>query len=312
MFERIKEFFTAHSLKLLSLLCGFIVWFGVTSREEAITEMDLPIRIMNLQDNMALAYPPPPTIPVQLEGKALNLIHLKLNRTARLEIDLKDMPIGYSRVTSERINFVSPSIPDLKMLGLKQTNPVSLEVDSRIEKKVPVQSRIQVNAAPGFTFLGKYEIMPDSVRISGARSTIAKITHIPTEEASITNLKWSNSLPVKLDLSSLYSVVDIADTSVFVQVQIEPLDHRIFSGIPVRLIGNFDRDLYSLSPSKADVEVSGGKDLLLKIDPQDINLYIEFSRFSIENTDELSPTVHIPHSVAGWQVIPDKFGLVER
>jgi len=312
MLERIKEFFTAHSLKLLSLLCGCIVWFGVTSREEATTEIDLPVRVMNLQDNMALAYPPPPTIPVQLEGKALNLIHLRLNRTARLEIDLKNMPLGYSRITSERINFVSPSIPDLKMLGIKQTNPINLELDSRIEKKVPVQSKIRVHTAYGFTFLGEHEIMPDSVRISGARSTVAKITHIPTEEISIKNLKWSNSLPVKLDLSSLYSIVDVADTSVFVQVQIEPLDHRIFSGIPVRLIGNFDREVYSLSPSRADVEVSGGKDLLLKIDPQDINLYIEFSRFSIENTDELSPTVHIPHPVANWQVIPDKFGLIER
>jgi hypothetical protein len=113
-------------------------------------------------------------------------------------------------------------------------------------------------------------------------------------------------------LSSLQSIVDIADTSVFVQVQIEPLDHRIFSGIPVRLIGNFDREIYSLLPSKADVEISGGKNLLSKINQQDINLYIEFSRFSIENTDELSPTVHIPYPITNWQILPDKFTLIEN
>jgi YbbR domain-containing protein len=313
MFEIIKNFSIKHSLKFLALLFGFIIWFGVVSREEARTEIDLPVRIMNLQDNMALVYPPPPTISVQLEGKALNLIHLRLNRIARLEIDLKNMPLGYSRITSDRIKFVSPSIPDLNMLGLRQTTPLSLELDSRIEKKVPVHSRVRIQAAPGFTFLsGEHEIMPDSVYISGARSTVAKVTHIPTEEISITQLKWSNSLPVKLDLSSFYSVVDVADTSVFLRIQIEPLDHKIFSGIPVRLIGNFDRELYLLSPAKADIEVSGGKEMLSKINPQDINLYIEFSRFSIENTDELSPTVHIPHPVAGWQVIPNKFGLIER
>ena len=311
MFERIKEFFTEHSIKLLSLLCGCLVWFGVVSREEARTEIELPIRIMNLQDNMAFVNPLPEYLPAQLEGTAINLINLKLNRSARLEIDLKNIPLGTSRLTSDRINFVSPSIPGIKMLRIRQTSPLNVELDARIEQKVPIQPRIHIQAAPDFTLIGKPVIMPDSVYISGARNAIAKINHLPTEEISITNLKWNNSLPIKLDLSSVQSIIDIADSSIFVQVQIEPLDNKIFPDIPVRLIGNFDRNDYSLSPSKANVEVSGGRNLLSKIKPQDINLYIEFSRFSIENSNELTPTVHIPHLITNWQILPDKFRLVE-
>jgi YbbR domain-containing protein len=284
----------------------------VVSREEAKAEIELPVKVMNLQDNMALVYPMLPIISVQLEGKAINLIHLKLNRSARIEVDLKNMPLGYSKISSERINFVSPSIPGLKMQRIRQTNSLSVELDTRIEQKVPVQSKVHAHAAPGFTFLGNPEIMPDSVYISGARSAVAKITHIPTEETSITDLKWNYSLPVKLDLSVLRSIVDIADTTVFLQVQIEPLDHKIFYDIPVRLIGSFDRGTYLLEPSKANVEISGGKDLLSKIEAQDINLYIEFSRFSIEDEDELSPTVHISHAVTSWQILPEKFRLVEN
>jgi len=311
MIELIKEFFIKHSLKFLSVLCGFVIWFGVVSREEAKADIDIPIRIVNLQDNMALVFPLTPTISVQLEGKAISLIHLKLNRSARIEIDLKNMPLGYSKVPSERISFVSPNIPNLKMQRIKQTNYLGVDLDTRIEQKIPVLSRVQTRPAPGFTFLNQPEIVPDSVYISGARSTVAKITHIPTEEISITDLKWNNSLPIKLDLSALHSIVDIADTTVFLQVQIEPLDHKIFYDIPVHLIGSFDRSAYSLSPSKANVEISGGKDLLSKIEAQDINLYIEFSRFSIEGEDELGPTVHISHSVTSWQILPEKFSLVE-
>ncbi|GBU24638.1 hypothetical protein R83H12_01272 [Fibrobacteria bacterium R8-3-H12] len=312
MLEIIKEFFIKHSLKFLSVSCGFVIWFGVVSKEDAKADIELPVRVINLQDNMALVYPLIPTITVQLEGKAISLIHLKLNRSARIEIDLKNMPLGYSRISSERINFVSPSIQGLKMQRIRQTSSLSVELDTRIEQKVPVQSKVRTQAAPGFTFLNIPEIMPDSVYISGARSTVAKITHIPTEETSITDLKWNNSLPVKLDLSVLRSIVDIADTTVFLQVQIEPLDHKIFYDIPVRLIGSFERESYSLSPSKANVEISGGKNLLSKIEAQDINLYIEFSRFSIENEDELSPTVHIAQIVTSWQILPEKFRLVEN
>jgi len=312
MLDLIKEFFIKHSLKFLSLSCGFVIWFGVVSKEDAKADIELPVRIMNLQDNMALVYPLIPYISVQLEGKAISLIHLKLNRSARIEIDLKNMPLGYSKISSERINFVSPSIQNLKMQRIRQTNSLSVELDTRIEQKVPVLSKVHAQAAPGFTFLNAPEIMPDSVYISGARSAVAKIMNIPTEEISITDLKWNNSLPVKLDLSSLHSIVDIADTTVFLQVQIEPLDHKIFYDIPVRLIGSFERGLYSLSPSKANVEISGGKDMLSKINAQDINLYIEFSRFSIENEEELSPTVHIAQSVTSWQILPEKFRLVEN
>jgi len=312
MIELIKEFFIKHSLKFLSLLCGFVIWFGVVSREEAKAEIELPIKVINLQDNMALVYPLFPTMYVQLEGKAISLIHLKLNRSARIDVDLRNMPLGYSRISSERMNFVSPNIPGITMQRIRQPNSLSVELDTRIEQKVPVQSKVKTQTAPGFTFLNAPEIVPDSVYISGARSAVAKITSIPTEETSITDLKWNNSLPVKLDLSELRSIVDIADTTVFLQVQIEPLDHKIFYDIPVRLIGSFNREEYSLSPSKANVEVSGGKDLLSKIEAQDINLYIEFSRFSIEGEEELGPTVHISHPVTNWQILPEKFRLVEN
>jgi len=311
MFERIKEFFVEHSIKFLSLLCGCLIWFSVVSKEEARTEIELPVRVIHLQDNMALVNPLPSTLHAQLEGSAINLINLRLNRSARLEISLKDMPLGYSRISSERISFVSPSIPDIKMLNHSQTNLLNVELDAKIEEKIPVQPKFQVSAAPGFTLLGKPKLIPDSVYISGARSAIAKVMQVPTEETSITNLKWSNSLPIKLDLSSLNSTVSILDTSLFVQVQIEPLAHRIFSSIPVRLIGNFNRDVYSISPSSADVEITGGREMLSKINPQDINLYIAFSRFSIEDSDELKPTVHIPYPVDNWQILPEKFRLVE-
>jgi YbbR domain-containing protein len=307
----LKEFFAKHSLKLLALVCGCLIWFGIVSREETRTEIELPVEIINLQDDMALVSPLPATLPGQLEGKVINLIHMKLNRSAYLEIDFKEMPLGQSRISNDQIRFVASGAPEVKMLRVRQAT-LFAELDTRVEQKVPVLSKIHVQAAPGFTLINEPHIMPDSVLISGAKSAVEKIQHISTIETSITNLKWSNSLPIQLDLSSLSSTMEIADTVLFMQVQVEPLDHKIFPNIPVRLIGNYDRSLYSLSPARADVEVSGGKELLSKINPQDINLYIEFSRFSIENTDELKPTVHISHRINGWQVLPDRFRLVEN
>ena len=310
MFEQLKSFFVNHSLKLLALVCGFVVWFSVVSRQEARAEFDLPLVAVNLQDNMALVNPLPEYLPAELDGKAMDLIRLKLSHSARIEVDLSKIPQGYSRIGNERLSFISPSIPNVKMLRVTQSL-LRVETDSRIEQKIPVHSRLKASAASGFTLVGEPYIIPDSIFISGARSVIAKIKNIQTKEFFITDLKWTNSFSVGLDLSSIPSVADIADTAVYARVKIEPLEHKVFSEIPVRLIGSYERDLYSLEPSTADVEVSGGKDLLSKVNRQDINLYIEFSRYAIENTDELGPTVRIMQPVASWQIIPDKFRLVK-
>ncbi|GHV14247.1 hypothetical protein AGMMS49938_10050 [Fibrobacterales bacterium] len=307
--ESWTTFVSLHSPKLLAFLCGCVIWFGVVSRDEARTDVELPLRLLNLQDNMALVYPLPSQVSVQLEGRAIDLMHLKASNTTRLELDLKDMPLGFSRIDGNQLNFVAPAFPGVKLLRLRQIAPINMELDAKISQKVAVFSNVNLSAAPGFTFLGASSVSPDSVFISGARNVVANVKSIQTKNENFTDLKWNNAISVPLDLSSLPSIVDVSDSSVFVKFQVEPLDHKIFSNVPIRLIGSFDREIYSLSPSGADVEVSGGKDFLSKLSESDINLYIEFSRFSIEDSDELEPTVRIHGAVASWQILPNKFRL---
>ena len=82
--------------------------------------------------------------------------------------------------------------------------------------------------------------------------------------------------------------------------------------ITVQLIGNFDRRIYSLSPATATVEITGGKNVLSQTRQSDLQLFIEYTRFAIEDADSLSPTVRIRRPVQSWRVHPDKFKLVTR
>ena len=59
----------------------------------------------------------------------------------------------------------------------------------------------------------------------------------------------------------------------------------------------------------ATVEVTGGKGALSRIRQSDIQLFIEYNRFQIEDKDSLEPTVRILQTVQSYQVHPEKFTL---
>ena len=97
-----------------------------------------------------------------------------------------------------------------------------------------------------------------------------------------------------------------------IPISVEPLVRTSFQNIPVRLIGQYDHNLYSLEPATATVEISGGKGVLSQIEKSDIQLLIEFNRFAIEDADSLEPTVGIRGDIKSFQVNPGKFLLKRK
>jgi YbbR domain-containing protein len=174
---------------------------------------------------------------------------------------------------------------------------------------VPVHLTATVAPAAGYILTQEPRLSPQSVTVSGARSLIAQIRNIPTRADSVTGLKWNNSIPLALDMRGISSYIDVADTLVRLEVRVDAISRRVFTGVPVHLIGVYDTDKYSLSPATATLEVSGGKHNLDSLLMADIGLYIEFSRFEIEDADSLAPTVKLPETVQDWRVLPATFKL---
>lgn len=157
------------------------------------------------------------------------------------------------------------------------------------------------------------------MKVSGARNALTRIIDIPTDSIFIDSIKASKTFSVKLQTELLPPFVTPSDTVAKIFVDVQKIKSKEFKNIPIQLIGFYDRALNTLSPQQATVEITGGEKVVEAVNSNDIELFIEYTRFAIEDADSLTPTVklNLPSdidrsmSIKAILVKPDKIKLIK-
>ena len=301
-------------LKIIACIFGIALWFYVVSARVTEIDIQVPLVFTRLPETLAIASRPAQKITITVKGTAIDLIRLKRSSesAAKILVDLHDAELGLERIILSEDNFIAPDFPNIHYQSANQIAALEVEIDTRISRTIPVHLKGAFDAKDGYTIIGVPTPDPDTISISGAREALTRIFEIQTEEIKKQNLEADETFNVPLDFSKLPPYVFPSDSFAKVPVSVQPLVRKSFTGVPVQLIGLYDRSQYLLEPSIATVEVSGGQGVLSDIKKKDILLFIEFNRFAIEDADSLEPTVRISSDVKSFQVRPEKFYLKKK
>lgn len=276
--------------------------------------MEVPLVFTRIPEVLAIASKPPKDISIQVSGNVVDLIRMRSRgkAAASVVIDAQHVEQGWTHFQINADNFSSPDFPDVKYLEGDHLRSVDVEFDTRIRRKIPVKLAAEFEEAKGFTFVSEPIIEPFEIVFSGARTTLIPLEHISTEKALFKNIDKDAVYKLAINLDEIPAYVSTEDSTVLVKISVQPIATRPFEKIPVHLIGMYDKQKYSLEPSFAKVEITGGEEVLKSIDPDELDIFIEFNRFAIENTDVMAPSIRLGKNVKGIQVHPDKFKLVEK
>jgi len=314
-------------LKITAFLFGIALWLYVMSLNTFQVTMDVPVRLVKLPEALAVASKPPQTISVTVEGAAFDLMRLRnrVNRgdssVAAVIIDLQDAELGPTRKHVYAKNFVSPAFPNVKFIEPdNQLLFVDLELDTRIDRNIPIRSNVTFNAANGYIITDEPKLEPDFITVYGARNAITRIIEIPTDSVKFDTLKNDSVFPIALNFDQLSSYVSPNMKETNIRVNIQKIGKKSFKNIPVQLIGHFDRSVYKLVPDTMSVEITGGSRILDSLSNANLELFIEVNRFAIEDVDSLAPTVKLmldpginrERSIKAIQLIPEKVSLVKK
>ena len=314
-------------LKITALIFGIALWFLVISQKDFQLSVEVPLNFVKMPETMAIASKPPHTLHITVEGKSWDLIRLqqtirdpKQNAIAMV-VDMQQSELGATRIHLDGKNFVASGFPDIHFVEPEnQLLFVDLDIDTRITRNVPIKSVATFNAAQGYLIADNPKVFPEEIIVSGARNALTRIIDIPTDSAYFDTLRESQEFTVPLDFSTLPAFVLPSDSLVKISIDVQKMASKTYNDIPVNLIGFFDRNLYSLNPTKLSVEITGGNLALDSITASNIEILMEFNRFAIEDADSLAPTVklslpaHINRemSIKAIQLKPEKVSLQKK
>lgn len=307
-------------LKITALVCAMALWFYVISLKDFQLKMEVPLTFVKLPEALAIASKPPSTVSVTVEGKPLDLIRLQSQKQSAMVVDLHNAELGSKRIHLDAKNFVAPNFASVHYIEPdNQYLFVDVAVDTRIERSIPIKSNVSFNAAPGYVIVQPPKLMHEDLMVSGARNALTRIIDVPTDSMFFDSLKASNTFSVPLVTEMLPPFVTPSDSVAKIFVEVQKIKSREFKDIPIQLIGFYDRALNSLSPQKTTVVVTGGAKVVDAIHDNDIELFIEYNRFAIEDADSLAPTIKLTlpsdvdrnMSIKAVLVRPDKIKLIK-
>ncbi len=268
----------------LCILAASVLWFAFSMKETYTQVIDFPTVIIDLPSDKALVNLPPSSIRAQVEGEGVQVLRLFYNPPT-VSIEATPGEIDLLLVVSEAAGNVS----------LQSVTPrnMSVVLENRVYKKVPVVAELDVQLAAGFWLLGDIRTSPDSVTVSGAASIMENITSWKTQRRQLGVL--SDSLAATISLSdSLRGLVDLSIPEVSVYADVQEFT-QASREIPVRALGLAEGKDVTFSPSTVTVTYLvplSQFDASLKAD--DFYAFVPYSETVRDENGLVYPMLHFP------------------
>ncbi|MGK7370363.1 MAG: CdaR family protein [Candidatus Halalkalibacterium sp. M3_1C_030] len=186
---------------VVAFILALCLWLMVNLSRDYNLNVNLPIVLGNMPAEQALTEELPSHATVSISGEGWQLINI-YNNPPQVYVDVSQNEINLYEQVQKQIN----ANPDL---SVQKVQPLflNLDMESRVTKKIPVVSNVQVTFEDQYNFAGEPVLEPDSVTISGAGSVIRDIEQWETEPVQFEEVESDISATVALkETEALYNI----------------------------------------------------------------------------------------------------------
>lgn len=178
---------------IVALILALCLWLLVNLSRDYNLNINLPISLGAIPEEQALASSLPDNATVSVSGEGWKLINL-YNNPPEINLDINNSEVNVYDQVQQQMNVI-PEVSVQKVQPLVLT----LDLEERVDKKIPLRSRVEVSFRNQYDFLEPPRLKPDSVIVSGAKSLVQNITEWRTEPVQLTNVSGDISETVNLE-----------------------------------------------------------------------------------------------------------------
>jgi YbbR domain-containing protein len=229
MWARIRDYLLRNlGLKIASLLLALLFYAHVVTDQQRESKVLVGVSLTGLADTLAIAGEPLAKVAVMVRGKWKDLIRLGLTNTS-LSIDLAGASPGRFQRSISVDDVRERAIPaeltrSLDVTEVLDPRTIDITIDPKRSRAVLIAPRVAGSPAPGYEISGEAEVEPDSARVEGAASAVAKRDTLYTLPVDITGEREKIQRQVPLDLGQTGLAVEPRRVLVTIRIARAPAE----------------------------------------------------------------------------------------
>lgn len=197
--------------KVIVFIAAYIMavslWFIVNLSGSFSINLNIPIEPGNIPEDMAMTEELPEFVQVGVSGDGWQLMNL-YNNPPTVVINIEESEINLFDQVRQRLSY-------LQEIDIAKVQPLLLSVnlEPKISKKVPVKLNTDLSFQNRFGLVGEPTFTPDSITITGAESKIEDITEWEVRDTlKLTGIKDDISTTLRLEASE--GVIQLSENEI--------------------------------------------------------------------------------------------------
>ncbi len=167
-------------LKLFSLGLAFALWLVVAGEQRVEQALNVPLKLTQLPQKMALMNDPPGFVTVKVRGPK-SLVTALAHDEVDLKLELSRLKEGENQVAIRAEQFGLPR--GMEVLQISPTR-VRLVLEPVVEREVRVAARVEGAPAAGH-HLYRTSVRPDRIKVVGPTSEVNRVARVYTSAVSL-------------------------------------------------------------------------------------------------------------------------------
>ncbi|MGC6285957.1 MAG: CdaR family protein [Polaribacter sp.] len=191
---------------LLFLGVSALIWLLITLSKEYTTSLDLYVKFTNVPQNKMLENNNLQQIKVDVKASGFKIIRTRIQNSS---IDLDASLVQQNKqqkhylLLEKQIQLIQNQLYSDVVVQRVVEDTLFVNLDVLESKRVAVTPNMSVNYHVGYGLIDKIKIQPDSILISGSKSVLDTISHLPLASVKLNDVKENFEEKVKVVLNNL-------------------------------------------------------------------------------------------------------------
>nr|MBN2276649.1 hypothetical protein [candidate division Zixibacteria bacterium] len=295
-------------VKIAAVILAVLLWFHVATDKVYQYSLTLPLAQVDLTGDLVLLEPPPDSVRVVVSATGKTLLRSDWKKRG-LRLSINRGHVGIFKVDLALSNLGLVKVDKVELTDIIEPREIYVTCDTRMEKEIPVHSRVVVMPDDGYAVSENDSIIPAAVMVSGPKRYVTDIQFMETEKTVLEGVRNDFARGVAVVSPEMYGL-KITPDSVTAYINVQPVRRRDFKDLSIRLINSPPLKNVAIEPSTINIRVSGISEAIDSLTDRQISIIADYILKG--QNDKIPIQVVVPPSVSILYKSSDSVDVIEE